>query len=95
MLLYDLMNKIVINKIRYNGRPRNDAFLIIQKIKENAIEFQKAAYMHFVYLQKVFDKFRVSDVLNVLQQKWVPINNTKIIKEICTDTEMKVKVNGE
>ena len=53
--------------------------------------------MCLIDLETAFDRIRVSDVLKILQQRKLkrPIDIRSLIKEIYTNTSMRVKANCE
>ena len=64
-------------------------------VKLTSIEFRKPAFLCMTDLEKAFVRVRVSHVLKILQQLGVPIDIAKLIKEMYTNTSMRVKANDE
>ena len=79
---------------RYN-RSTIDAIFILREIAEKAIEFNKAAFMCFIYLTQAFNKVRLTEVIKLIQDRKEYQNIVFIIREPNTGNHIRVKAKIE
>lgn len=102
-----LMTKIISNEItnKYNireeqmgfrqNRSTTDAIFVIRQITEKAIEFDVPAYICLIDLTKAFDRVRLRDVIDILNEENMPQQIIELIRDINTRNKTKVKVDNE
>ena len=77
------------------NRSTTDAIFILRQIVEKSIEFNHPTYLCFVDLKKVFDRVRLTDVIECLREREVPEQLVRIIKEMNTATIARKKSNNQ
>lgn len=90
------MNKIKISEEQQGFRPNRstiDAVFILRQMIEKSIEFQKPLFLCFVDLKKAFDRVRIADIIDILQEHRTPVNYINVIKELNKNNRTQIKTS--
>lgn len=91
-----IMNKIKISEEQQGFRPNRstiDAVFILRQMIEKSIEFQKPLFLCFVDLKKAFDRVRIADIIDILQEHRTPVNYINVIKELNKNNRTQIKTS--
>ena len=77
------------------GRSCNDAIFIIRQLDEKALEFNRPIFFCFIDIEEVFDKNRLKNILNILENQGVSLGIINLIQDIYTNNYARIKIEGK
>ncbi|KAK9881036.1 hypothetical protein WA026_014379 [Henosepilachna vigintioctopunctata] len=77
------------------GRSCTDAIFVMRQVLEKSIEFNKPAFLCFIDLQNAFEKIQLKDVIRLLYSRGIPKNLVETIKDIYSQNNIQLHVNGK
>lgn len=97
ILSQNLTEQININE-EQQGFRRNrstvDAIFILRQIIEKSIEYNKPAFLCFVDLTQAFDRVKLRDVINILQENNINKKIIQIVMDLNTNNYTRIMSDG-